>query len=205
MAAIDAGADVIVMDDGLQHHRIAKTGALLVMDGGQGFGNGRIMPAGPLREPVADAAARADAAVLIGDDRTQARSHLPPDLPVLRATIAPAPGTAEALFGRRVYAFAGIGRPEKVRRTLVDLGAEVVGWRAFGDHQPLFRAALEDMLAETEKLGAVVVTTAKDHVRLPTVFKPRIRRLDVDLVWRAPEAVDGLLRRILSRGPSGPA
>ena len=76
--------------------------------------------------------------------------HTAPDLPVLRATIAPAPGTAEALFGRRVYAFAGIGRPEKVRRTLVDLGAEVVGWRAFGDHQPLFRAALEDMLAETE-------------------------------------------------------
>ncbi len=198
-ATVAAGADVIVMDDGLQHHRIAKTGSLLVIDGGQGFGNGRIIPAGPLREPVSDAAARVDAAVIIGDDGAHARAHLPPDLPVLRASVVANPDVAQDLKGRKVFAFAGIGRPEKVRRTLTDLGSDVVGWRAFGDHQTLYRGELEDMLEEAERLGAVPVTTAKDHVRLPTVFRPLVRRLDVALVWQAPDAVDALITRLVSR------
>ena len=65
-AAIGAGAKILLMDDGLQNPTLTKTGSILVIDGRTGFGNGRVLPAGPLREPVAAAAARCQAAVLIG-------------------------------------------------------------------------------------------------------------------------------------------
>ncbi|MDE2581170.1 MAG: tetraacyldisaccharide 4'-kinase, partial [Rhodospirillales bacterium] len=84
-AAVAAGAGALVMDDGLQNPGLVKDVALLVIDGGFGFGNGRVLPAGPLREPVAAAAARCAAAVLIGEDRHGARAALQPALPVLRA------------------------------------------------------------------------------------------------------------------------
>lgn len=113
--AIAAGAEALVLDDGLQNPGLGKTLSLLVVDGGFGFGNGRVLPAGPLREPVAAAAARCQAAVLIGADLAGACRALPPTLPVLRARLLPGPEAA-ALAGRPVLAFAGIGRPEKILR-----------------------------------------------------------------------------------------
>ena len=72
------------MDDGLQNPSLEKTMSLLVVDGAAGFGNGRVLPAGPLREPVAAASSRCRAAVLIGPDTSGALARLPPDFPVLR-------------------------------------------------------------------------------------------------------------------------
>ena len=93
-AAIAAGAQAIVMDDGLQNPTLEKDVSLLVVDGTYGFGNGRVIPAGPLREPVAEAAARCRAAVLIGEDECNALALLPPRLPVLRAHRRPGPEAA---------------------------------------------------------------------------------------------------------------
>ena len=109
--AIAQGARALVMDDGLQNPSLERDLALLVIDGMTGFGNGQVMPAGPLREPVAAAASRSHAAVLIGDDHTHALAQLPPDLPVLRARLRPGPEML-ALKGRRVIAFAGIASPD---------------------------------------------------------------------------------------------
>ncbi|HUZ62738.1 MAG TPA: tetraacyldisaccharide 4'-kinase, partial [Acetobacteraceae bacterium] len=109
-AAVAAGAGAIVMDDGLQNPGLAKDVSFLVIDGASGFGNGRVLPAGPLREPVAAGAARCRAAVLIGPDRTGALSALPPCLPVLRADLA---SEAAVFAGQPVFAFAGIARPPK--------------------------------------------------------------------------------------------
>src|SRR5690606_16410309 len=89
--AIEKGAQAIVMDDGLQNPTLEKDLSLLVIDGTYGFGNGRVIPSGPLREPVANAAARCRAAVLIGEDETGALAALPPSLPVLRARLVPGP------------------------------------------------------------------------------------------------------------------
>ena len=80
-AAERAGAQAIIMDDGLQNPTLEKTLSLLIIDGSYGFGNGRVIPSGPLREPVAAAAARCQAAVLVGEDETGALAQLPPGLP----------------------------------------------------------------------------------------------------------------------------
>lgn len=197
-AAVAAGAGVLVMDDGLQNPGLAKDVALLVIDGGFGFGNLRVLPAGPLREPVAAAAARCAAAVLIGEDRHGARAALPPGLPVLRARLAPGPEAA-ALRGVRVVAFAGIARPEKFFASLEEAGAEVVVHASFPDHHPFTRRELARLRDRAARDGAVLVSTAKDAVRLPPDLRAAVRVLGVRLVWDDPGPVEALLAR-LERG-----
>ena len=188
-AAIVAGAELLVMDDGLQNPGLVKDCALLVIDGGAGFGNGRAMPAGPLREAVAAAAARCQAAVLIGADATGALGQLPRGLPVLRADLLPATDMA----GQRALAFAGIGRPEKFFATLRQAGATLAGTRTFADHHRFSAGELDALRRKAAALDAVLLTTAKDFVRLPAAFRHGVNRFDVRLAWQAPEAAEALL------------
>jgi len=191
-AAVAAGAQALVMDDGLQNPGLRKQG-LLVIDGAVGFGNGRVLPAGPLREPVAAAAGRCRAAVLIGHDERGARAALPPGLPVLTARLV---ADAE-LSGVRVLAMAGIARPGKFHATLRAAGAEVVGVADFPDHYVYAAGEVEAVLARAAGLEAIVVTTPKDAVRLPAVLRGQVRVVGVMLLWDDPGAIEALLRELV--------
>jgi len=193
-AAVAAGAEMLVMDDGLQNPGLHKQVSLLVIDGGTGFGNARVLPAGPLREPVARAAERCQAAILIGEDATGALPRLPAGLPVLRARLDPAPQMA-ALAGRRVLAFTGIAVPEKFFASLAGVGADIVSRRSFPDHHPFDAAERAALFAEADRLDAVPVTTAKDSVRLPPDAHARVRVLEIGLTWEDEAALDALLDR----------
>jgi tetraacyldisaccharide 4'-kinase len=188
--AVAAGAQALLMDDGLQNPTLAKTASLLVIDGGAGFGNFRLLPAGPLREPVAVAAGRCRAAVLIGDDRLGALAALPPGLPVLRARLAPGADML-AFAGQRVAAFAGIGRPEKFFATLEEAGIEIAARIAFADHHAY---SSRDIAALRRRAGAMpLVTTWKDYVRLPQEARAFVTPLGARLVWADEAGIDGLL------------
>jgi tetraacyldisaccharide 4'-kinase len=189
-AAVAEGAAALVMDDGLQNPTLVRDLSLLVVDGAAGFGNGRVLPAGPLREPLAAAAARCRAAVLIGPDAAGAARLLPAGLPVLRATLAP---EDTALAGRRVLAFAGIGRPGKFFNMLSQSGAEVVARRAFADHHRFTARDLRALLAEAARLDAVAVTTPKDAVRLPAEQRDRVAVCGVRLLWQNESEIERLL------------
>jgi tetraacyldisaccharide 4'-kinase len=191
-AAVAAGAQVLVMDDGLQNPSLAKDVSLLVVDGAVGFGNGRVMPAGPLREPVAAAARRCRAAVVIGEDATDVARLLPRGLPVLPARLRPGNEVAH-LRGWPVVAFAGIGRPEKFFTMLEDAGLSVVSRRPFADHHPFSPAELRALRNEAERLCAIRVTTMKDAVRLFPAQRVGVRVVGVRLVWDDPAAVERLL------------
>lgn len=195
--AAAAGADVILMDDGFQNPTIAKSGSVLVVDGGYGFGNGCVMPAGPLREDIAGGLARADAVILLGEDRQGLAGPLGRMLPVLRGRLAPS-RSVQGLKGERAVAFAGIGRPEKFFETLTNLGVTLLETRAFGDHAPYRGEDLIDLIARAEKEDALLLTTAKDHVRLPEEIRLLVRRVDVDLVWENPDAIEALLDRLVT-------
>ncbi len=190
-AALAAGARLLLMDDGLQNPTLADKIGLLVMDGPAGFGNGRLIPAGPLREPVAAAAARCRAAVLIGPDEAGALACLPPGLPVLRARLRPAP--AVPLAGRRVLAFAGIGRPGKFYASLAETGAEIVARQDFPDHHRFRGHELRRLLRQAEALQAALVTTPKDSVRLPPPMRPLVTVVGVTLEWADEAALAALL------------
>jgi tetraacyldisaccharide 4'-kinase len=207
LAIADAGGDIIVMDDGFQNPALAKDLSLLVVDGDYGFGNGRLIPAGPLRERLADGLARADAVVIMLPDRLGLADGLLARLPVLRARLSPTPDGVQ-LAGRRVLAFAGIGRPQKFFTTLDTLGAILVGCRAFADHHRYRLGEIEEILARAENLDALPVTTVKDAVRLPPSVRSRVRVLAVTLDWFDDGALESLLDRCLdapSGGPSGGA
>jgi tetraacyldisaccharide 4'-kinase len=194
--AVENGAQVLVMDDGLQNPTLQKTLSFLVVDGGFGFGNGRVLPAGPLREPVRAAAARSDAAVLIGKDETASRAQLPAQLPVLRARLVPAP-TVSALAGRPALAFAGIGRPEKFFAMLESVGVRLIECVPFADHHPFTEAELAGILKRAKAAGAIAVTTPKDAVRLPARMRSQVVAVHVLLEFEDPAALDALLERSL--------
>ncbi len=198
-AAVAAGARILLMDDGLQNPGLVQDWPLLVIDGAVGFGNGRPLPAGPLREPVAAAAGRAAAAVLIGADRAGVRASLPGALPVLEAELEMDPAAAGRLAGGRLLAFAGLARPAKFFDALEVAGLTLAGRRAFPDHHRFRPAALARLRGEADRLGATLVTTPKDAVRLPAAMRPDVAVMGVALRWRQPAALEALLDRITDR------
>jgi tetraacyldisaccharide 4'-kinase len=191
--AAAAGAGLIILDDGFQNPFLAKDLALLAIDGESGFGNGRVFPAGPLREPIQAALDRAQAVVLIGEDRAHIAAVIGQACPILRARLVPA--EPAALSGQRLYAFAGIGRPEKFFAGLSAAGADLAGTRAFPDHHPFTEAEVAEVLAAATALGAEPIATAKDRLRLPAETRARIRIIEIKLVFES-DAIEALLARL---------
>jgi tetraacyldisaccharide 4'-kinase len=202
LAACNAGADLLVMDDGLQNPTLAKDLSLVVVDGGYGIGNGRVFPAGPLRETVAHGLTRADAAVMIGADATGLAPVIEKCLPVLEARLVPDP-TTRALAGKRVLAFAGIGRPAKFFATLEGLGATLVKCCTFDDHHAYHPDEIMRLVEEADALGAQLVTTEKDFVRFPSQARPMVTAVPVHLEWCDEAALERLFRAFLeTHGPN---
>lgn len=164
-------ADVIIMDDGLQNPQLAKNLVLAVVDGQRGVGNGRVMPAGPLRAPLNFQLELTDAVVVNMPSGASAESGMADWLrqsfpgPVLAASVEPRE-PAPWLEGAKVVAFAGIGVPQRFFDLLGRLGANVVQPVAFGDHHVFTAADAERLLRLAEAHAALLVTTEKDWARL---------------------------------------
>ncbi|HEV7368567.1 tetraacyldisaccharide 4'-kinase [Arenibaculum sp.] len=200
-AAVAAGASAIVLDDGFQNPCLHKDVSLVVVDGGAGTGNGCLVPAGPLREPVGRGLARADAVVILGEDRMGVEAKVAGRRPVLHARLVP-DATACELDGRRVVAFAGLARPAKFFGTLEELGAVIVEAVPFPDHHPFQPIELSRLAGLAERHGAELVTTAKDAVRLPPELRALVRTVRVAVAWRDPGALERVLAPLVRKAKS---
>jgi tetraacyldisaccharide 4'-kinase len=187
-------ADVIVMDDGFQNFTLEKDLSVVVVDAQTGFGNKRIIPAGPLRENIAQGLARADAVILVGDGTPALPGF---GGPVLRARLVPT--DAAGLSGARVLAFAGIGRPEKFFATLRSLGAEIVEEREYDDHHAYTASEFARLRAKAKAADAQLMTTEKDFVRLTPAERQDVHFVPVQAVFDDPAALDALLDNIAPR------
>lgn len=194
-AAIAAGAEIIVLDDGFQNPALAKDLSIVVVDAEVGFGNGRVMPAGPLREPLSDGLARADIVLSIGSANAQARFKV--DGPRWNAELRPLE-TGMDWDDARVLAFAGIGRPGKFFATLKGLGANIVATREFADHAPYTGTVLQRLKSEATAKSAQLVSTEKDIARLPDHFKPEVIAVPVRLEFDDPAVVKSALEKVLA-------
>lgn len=206
--------NVIVMDDGFQNPALAKDLSILVVDAAAGLGNGMPIPAGPLRLPLGNQLASAQAVLKIGEgDRAEVveRAAEVFGLPVLAADLAPDAEVAARLLGRPVVAYAGIGRPAKFFATLERIGARVVEARSFDDHHPYSEAEAGELLALSQRHDAILVTTEKDMMRLEG-SDGALRRLAAESVMLpvrlVPDAasaarLDGLLEAALAGGGGG--
>ena len=199
--AVQAGAQILVMDDGHQNPSLFKDLSLIVVDGDVGFGNGRVLPAGPLREPVLDGLGRADAVLIMGDDRLNLSQTLPAwhkeYLTVLRGTLEP-DGSTDSLRGARVVAFAGIGRPEKFYGTLRKIGCEIVGTQSFPDHHVYSVDEVHALVQKSKTMTAQLITTTKDKARLGSSFAKQIRALPVHVRWANEPALKAWLHPVLA-------
>lgn len=194
-AAHEAGATIIIADDALQHHALAHDLSLLVVDLASGFGNGRLLPAGPLRQSLRSAYRHAPTVALaIGAHDPH---HLLPQLQargeVVRAALAPV-GDTSWLTGKPWLAFAGIAHPQKFYATLQAHGATLAATRDFADHHPFTDAELQALHAQAEALGAALITTEKDAARIPASLGLSIATLPVALQIENPNQLQAMLQ-----------
>lgn len=189
-AARRGGATVIVMDDGFQNSSLAKDIALIVIDGSRGIGNGRVIPAGPLRAPMRTQIARADALLVIGQGTAAAPTlevAARRGISIFHGRLEPDRNTINALSGRKVLAFAGIGDPEKFFKTLTDSGVEIAERQSFPDHHRYTPDEADALLLRANAARLILLTTEKDLARLSGEAKlaalaSRARALPVHLV-----------------------
>jgi tetraacyldisaccharide 4'-kinase len=185
------GAEVIVMDDGHQNAKLRKHVSLVVIDAEAGFGNRRVLPAGPLREPVRDGLARASAVILVGGGEAAKLTGY--GGPVFRVKLVPQ--DIEHLRERPVIAFAGIGQPRKLLDSLRALGAHVKSMKRFADHHVYTAKEISALQVKAIEAGALLVTTEKDYVRLPLKRRRGIVFLPVRAEFEDVEGFQALLDR----------
>jgi tetraacyldisaccharide 4'-kinase len=195
-------ASVILMDDGFQNPSIGKDASLIVIDSERGLGNGLVFPAGPLRAPLEPQLARTDALIVVGEGAaatTVARQLSAREAPVLSARLAPDAASLARLSGRRVFAFAGIGDPQRFFRTLRAGLIEVARERAFADHHPFSDSEIESLLTDASRDGLTLVTTEKDFARLHRAAETPAHLRDILPFKVTLEFADeGRLRKFLS-------
>ena len=184
------GADLIIMDDGLLNNSLHKDITFLVIDRAVDFGNSKTIPAGPLREPLSRILPKSDAVICIG-------AALHSDKPVFEATIISEAKTIDTT--QKYIAFAGLGRPEKFKHTLEDLGADILGWHEFADHHAYSADEINDLQKEANTKNATLITTEKDHIRLPTSLKSQVQTLAITLEIKGKKSLTDFLNGQLSR------
>lgn len=198
-AAIASGCDIIILDDGFQNGSLHKDISIIVVDAKVGFGNGKIFPAGPLRESFANAFNRANLMILIGknkDKKNFYKLNETLDLPVCNAHVE----TIKMGINwqdTKVFAFAGIGYPDKFFDSLRELGAIVVKEVALTDHAKLTKKLMQRLTAEAQKQNAVLVTTEKDAVRLPNEYRKEVLTVPIRLIIDDWEIIEDQLNKFI--------
>jgi len=197
------GADIVISDDGLQHLRLARDCEIVVVDGARGFGNGRLLPAGPLREP-ARRIQSADIIVVNGPPEHGSLQKRPPEAAMQMSLFAAdahrldglaAPQSLEHFKGQRVHAVAGIGHPQRFFRDLKDRGMDVIE-HPFPDHHPFAAADL------TFDDDLPVLITQKDAVRCRSFAHDRLWYVPVTARFDEGQARDLLQRVVQALAPS---
>ncbi len=196
--AVQMGADLIVMDDGFQNPSLEKDIQFVVIDGSMGFGNERLIPAGPLREPLEDGFKRADAFILIGGDERGIIRRLPPEKAVFQGLLEPG-DNPDIETDIRYFAFAGIGYPDKFFNFLTQkMGLMLVGTQGFADHYPYSIDDMRDLMKRADALRAKLITTEKDILRIPDIARGHITDIKVELHWADEAALVEFLKDRLS-------
>jgi tetraacyldisaccharide 4'-kinase len=185
------GADIIIMDDGFQNPSLYKDTSFLVIEGQTGMGNLYPIPAGPMREFLSQGLKRAQAVILLGEDKTNITSKLG-NLPIFKGNVTPLPPQASTTD---VLAFAGIGHPQKFYASLRQCGLNPVKTVDFPDHHFYTRAELQELITEAQACKIDIFTTSKDMVKIPADMRASFHVLEIGINWQDITALTRFLCR----------
>jgi len=186
--AIESGAQLLILDDGHQTSSLHKDVSFVVVNALQGFGNGRVIPAGPLREDLREGLQRADAIIGTGE------GDMPLGLPLFKAHINPQPLSFSL---NRVVAFCGLGFPQKFYKTLKDLGLTLVATKSFPDHHVYTENDLLELQTLAKVHHAILITTRKDWIKIPPSWQKHLHVLDIEIQLEDPEGIcDFIFKKI---------
>ena len=194
--AIKKGADIILLDDGLQHHTLKQDLKICVLNTTQKFGNQHVMPLGPLRENLKKGLERVDALVALQNTPTPPLA-LTTTKPLLKAKISLNAADCRALKKKALFAFAGLAHPGKFFDTLRLENLNLEKTQAFPDHYPYSTNDLKTLVTEAQKHNRHLVTTEKDWVRLPKEFQDQILSLRINVTFQNHAQLDDLLAPFL--------
>ena len=198
-AAINAGAEVVVLDDGFQNAATVKSFSFLLVDNADPVGNGRVFPAGPLREPLPQAMRRADACVAITRSPGETLNPLimaeSGDTPVVTARLE----LDRTVLPPSATAFCGIGAPHRFRESLETAGVSVKSFFPFANHHPYSSADITALRRASREAAAPLVTTEKDFVRLPPDWRQGITCVRAEMVIDDEAQMESLVTEAITR------
>ncbi|MDR3031150.1 MAG: tetraacyldisaccharide 4'-kinase [Holosporales bacterium] len=181
-AATIAGANVLVMDDGFQNNSLEKDFKVLVVDSCQQFGNGRLFPAGPLRETADLGIKKSDAVLIIGEKNETLENKIKQvkqSISIFRAKMKVV--GKPKIENKKAIGFCGLGYPDKFRKTLLECGFEIEDFIAFSDHHLYTITEIQKLIKAAKNSKSALITTRKDYVKIPDVFKNEISVIDIKL------------------------
>ena len=189
-------ADCVIMDDGFQNPTIKKDFSIIVIDGKQGFGNRRVLPSGPLRESIQRGLKRADAIVVVGNDKFSIKKLLPISIPIFNAEFNVSKNN-EIFKGKDITAFAGIAYPLKFFETLEQQGAKIKKTITFPDHYIYNENDLLKLVETANNNKSILVTTSKDFVRIPKNYQTIINKLEGEIMIEKEDEFNKVLSKVL--------
>jgi len=188
--AIEHGATLVILDDGHQTAGIKKNLSFIVVDFLQGMGNGHVLPAGPLREPLSEGLKRTHALIGIGE------GDFPTEKPLFKAKSIPKPFGEAA---KKVFAFCGLGYPQKFYTSLLGAQIETVGTHSFPDHHAYTEKDMLSLEKTAHALGGSLVTTRKDWVKLPPAWQKKIPCFEIDIVFESRAKLYSFIEKTLKK------
>jgi len=191
--AIKEGATLVILDDGIQDNSIKSDLNILIFNGSQGIGNGRIIPAGPLRENLQQAVKKSQLAIIIEEDKRNINDLIKKSIPILNASLKIENEYINNFKNKKVLAFCGIGFPEKFYNTLEKIGCNITYKKTFSDHYVYTDKDIKNLFKKSKELDSLLITTEKDHVKIMQEYKNRIFFFPISIEFNDHDLLDTFL------------
>ena len=191
--AIKNGAEVAILDDGIQDNSIHGNLNFLVFNGFQGIGNGRIIPAGPMRENLFNALKKSHIALIIEEDKYNLNKTISNHIPVINAKINVASQDINNFKNKNVVAFCGLGYPLKFFQTLEKIGCNILYSKIFPDHHKYTNKTIQNLLKKANSLNSLLITTEKDYIKISKQYKNKIFYFPIEINFLDTKILDNIL------------
>ena len=187
------GANIVILDDGIQDSSIKGDLNILVFNGSQGIGNGKIIPAGPLREKLSESIIKCNFSIIIDEDKNNLTSILNKYIPLVKAEIKIESEYLNNFKNKDVVAFCGIGYPNKFFETLEKIGCNIKYKKSFPDHHQYKNKEIIQLLNDSIKYNSLLITTEKDHIKIPNKYKGRIFYFPIKIIFNNDKIINDKL------------